>query len=209
MAMMKKRNIFVIGDSISVHYSSHLKALLNGRMEFGRVAGTRPAAQTEEPLGGNGGDSRQVLAFLLDEQSRGVRYDILLVNCGLHDIKVFPANPTTNVPRAEYEENLKKIIQVARALAEDVLWVRTTPVEDDRHNSRSAQFKRYHADEVAYNQIADTVMGGLGVPAIDLNLFTRNLGPDVWMDHVHYTDHPRALQAAFIAGHLFNRANLE
>lgn len=40
------------------------------------------------------------------------------------------------------------------------------------------------------------------VPVLDLYQFTLNLGEESYIDHVHYNEKVRALQAAFIAGSL-------
>jgi hypothetical protein len=66
-------------------------------------------------------------------------------------------------------------------------------------------FQRCEADVEAYNAAADRITREHGSALIDLFTFTHNLGPDVFADHVHFTDEVRALQAAFIAGHLYWR----
>lgn len=78
--------------------------------------------------------------------------------------------------------------------------MRTTAVEDERHNSRSKAFKRYARDLDAYNAIADDVMHRHGVGIIDLYTFTRSLGSEHFTDHVHYDEPAMQLQAAYIAG---------
>lgn len=45
-------------------------------------------------------------------------------------------------------------------------------------------------------------MADAGVPTVDLHTFTADLGPDLFCDHVHFTEPVRRLQAAFIAGWL-------
>jgi hypothetical protein len=63
-------------------------------------------------------------------------------------------------------------------------------------------FHRFAADCDAYNQVADEIMSAVGIPIIDLHTFTRNLGPDLYCDHVHFHESVRAQQAAFLAGWL-------
>jgi hypothetical protein len=84
----------------------------------------------------------------------------------------------------------------------DVVWVRTTPVDEAIHNQREMAFHRFAADCDTYNAIADSVMRLNDVPVIDLYSFTRNLGADVYCDHVHFHDHIREKQAANITGWL-------
>ena len=77
---------------------------------------------------------------------------------------------------------------------------------DERHNRLNTTFQRFEADVEAYNAAADRIMEEHGITTIDLFTFTRNLGPDVYGDHVHYTTEVRMQQAAFIAGHLYQGA---
>ena len=71
---------------------------------------------------------------------------MLLLNCGLHDIKCNPAahTPAPQVPLERYRRNIYDSITVAREKlgAKLVVWVRTTPVVDDVHNARSTEFHR-------------------------------------------------------------------
>jgi len=92
------------------------------------------------------------------------------------------------------------ILVEGQRLASQIIWVRTTPVIDERHNRLNTLFRRFEADVETYNAIADRIMREHTVPIIDLFTFTRNLGSDVYVDHVHFTDEVRAQQAAFIAG---------
>lgn len=190
--------LHVVGDSISMQYGPYLETMLEGVLLY-----SRKQAATSEPDSANGGDSRMVLAYLRGRLPQPPRADLLLVNCGLHDIKHIPGSSDTQVPLAAYEDNLRAIIVLGREYGARVVWVRTTPVVDEIHNSRSTAFKRYAEDVARFNAAADRVMAGHGVPSIDLHTFTCNLGPDVYIDHVHFNDAVRVQQAAFIAGHLY------
>ena len=53
-----------------------------------------------------------------------------------------------------------------------------------------------------YNAIADDTMRAFTIPSIDLFTFTGKLGPDLYVDHVHFHEHIREKQAAYIAGWL-------
>ncbi|NQT93062.1 MAG: SGNH/GDSL hydrolase family protein [Lentisphaerae bacterium] len=187
--------IYVIGDSISMHYGPYLQNNLRGAMEYSRKGG-----DGEE---GNGGDSSTVLSFLREEvQKGGIDADLLLVNCGLHDIKTDPATGARQVPIETYEENLRAIVETAAGIKPDLLWIRTTPCDEAVHNKPGAGFHRFAADCAAYNMVADGVMLEAGVPVIDLYTFTSNLGDDLYCDHVHLHEHIREKQGAFIAGWL-------
>jgi len=194
---MKK--IFVLGDSISMHYGPFLETDLRGMLEYSRKTDAGAAQQNlDKPQGANGGDSARVLAFL--RESGDIAADWVLVNCGLHDIKTNPVTGAKQVPLEQYRENLRAIAALVRS---KLIWIRSTPCDENVHNSRpKMEFHRYSADIIAYNQAADEIMTAAGVPIIDLYTFTLNLGPDLYCDHVHFKEPIREKQAAFIAGWL-------
>jgi lysophospholipase L1-like esterase len=198
--------LFVLGDSISIQYGPYLEQYLAGRYHYARKAGTELALQNlDNAQGANGGDSSQVLAYLKAMQANGgIPADVLLLNCGLHDLRTIPATDTKQVTPDTYEANLLAILETAREMGLKVVWVRTTPVVDEVHNAGrpDTEFHRYAADGEVYNAIADGVMRLSKVPSIDLYTFTRNLGPDVYCDHVHFHEPVREKQAAYIAGWL-------
>lgn len=196
--------IYVIGDSISIQYGPYLKQYLAGMAEYSRKEGEAEALlNLDRPQGANGGDSSMVLAFLkAAAQSGGIAADCILVNCGLHDFRRNPATRALQVTPEQYEANLREIVAVVRAMGRRMIWIRTTPCDEAKHNRPNMSFHRFAADNEAYNAIADRVMREAGVPSIDLHTFTRNLGPDLYCDHVHFHDPIRRQQAAFIAGWL-------
>jgi lysophospholipase L1-like esterase len=196
--------VYVIGDSISIHYGPYLKRYLAGIMDYGRKGGEEEALlNPDKPQGANGGDSSMVLAFLTAKAaSGGIAADLLLVNCGLHDIKTDPATGAKQAPLDQYRSNLEAIVGVARQMRLPMAWIRTTPCDEAVHNPRCSGFHRFAADNAAYNAAADEIMGRAGIPSIDLHTFTLNLGPDLYCDHVHFPEPIREKQAAFIAGWL-------
>lgn len=196
--------LFVIGDSISIQYGPHLERFLQGIYHYDRKrnSGSRKAeADLDQAAGANGGDSDRVLAYLRTRRAENpIEADVLVLNCGLHDIKVEGTGPR-QVPLDEYENNLKEILEESRQGGWKLIWVRTTPVVDEIHNRR-ASFQRHGADVVAYNAVADRVMGEAGVPVVDLFSFTEKFLPEGYCDHVHFTEEVRVAQAAFLAGAL-------
>ena len=197
-------NIYVLGDSISMHYGPYLQAYLDGVMTYSRKEGEEAALlNLDLPQGANGGDSGMVLSFLrAKEESKESIADILLLNCGLHDIKTDPLTGARQVTIDDYRANLKAILQVVGGMRTRPVWIRTTPCDEKTHNRADMKFHRFSADCNAYNQAADEIMERSGVPIIDLYTFTRNLGKDLFLDHVHFHEHVREKQAAFIAGWL-------
>jgi lysophospholipase L1-like esterase len=203
--MMTILKLYVLGDSISIHYGPFLQAYLKGVMEYSRKEGEEEALlNLDNPQGANGGDSSMVLSFLTAKaRSGGIDADLLLLNCGLHDIKTDLRSGRKQVPIIQYEDNLRAILKTVRGPRPKLIWIRTTLFDEAIHNSSGVGFHRYAVDCIGYNRVADRVMEESGVPIVDLCAFTLNLGSDLYCDHVHFHEHIREKQAAFIAGWLF------
>jgi lysophospholipase L1-like esterase len=195
--------LFVLGDSISLQYGPFLKEDLAGQFIIERKKGDSVAFRNLDiPNGANGGDSRMVLNYLrLKADDPGFQPDVLMLNCGLHDIKRQPANNKIAVDSLEYRNNLISIYKIVKKKHIPLIWVRTTNVVDSIH-IKNKEFRRYHNDLVAYNAIADEVFSHYNVPVADLYSFTINLGGNRFKDHVHYTPETCALQAAYLSGFL-------
>lgn len=200
---MHQHRIFIIGDSISIQYGPYLKALLPPRFVYGRKGGDDALRDLDKAVGANGGDSSAVLAYLRSLEVAGVlKADVLLLNCGLHDIKTDPVSGAKQIPIAAYEANLREVVAVGRRLCRSVLWMRTTPCDEAVHNSLQSTFHRFAADCLAYNAVADRVMAEAGVVSIDLHGFTSRLGGKLYCDHVHFLPEIQQAQAAYLAGWL-------
>lgn len=204
--MLKKTSLFVLGDSISIYYGPYLKAFLGQEFDYDRKRepGIRKS-DLNKPVGGNGEDSGKVLEYLAGLKKAGrLKFDRILLNCGLHDIKTGPKTGKKQVPLAEYRRNLKKVFRLLKSSGVKIVWVRTTPVEDRIHKAHCKSFNRYNRDVEAYNKAADRLAKAAGIPFIDLNGFTKALGGKLYADHVHFTRPVSRLQAAYIAGKLNN-----
>lgn len=195
--------VFVVGDSISMQYGPHLARFLAAAgVGYARKEGDAGAHVLDNPMGANGGDSRMVRAYLAARCTEpGFRPDVLVVNCGLHDLKRARPEGHLQVGPDDYRANLAAIADLAAGIGADLVWIRTTPVVEAIHNPRST-FDRRTADVAAYNAAADAVLAGRAALAVDLHAFTAVFGDAAFCDHVHFTEEVRALQGAFIAGAL-------
>jgi len=204
MAQEPAKSVFIIGDSISLEYHPYLVELCRGTFEYDRKGGAYDRSHfPADKIQPNGGDSRRVLSYLQDLSAAGdFRVDLLLINCGLHDIKSNPQTGEKQVPPDEYRQNLNKIADLAKSLCRHFVWIRTTAVDETRHNSIAKEFHRYEKDHALYNQIADEVMTAAGAAILDLCTFTQRLGADLYRDHVHFKPEVCAKQAAFVFGWL-------
>lgn len=192
--------VHVVGDSISMQYGPYLERYVAAFAAYSRKEGR--SRDLDRPEGANGGHSGQVVAYLEELAGRGEHYHLLLVNCGLHDIKRADAGAPCQVGTVDYAANLARIGELAQRVCGTFAWIRTTPVADGVHAQHAPGFVRRADDVRVYNRLADRAIIEAGARwLIDLHGFTAALGGDeVFCDHVHFTEPVRAAQAAFIAG---------
>ena len=70
------------------------------------------------------------------------RHTWLLVNCGLHDVKVSKENGDIVISQEAYRDNLQAILAIAPTIAERFAWIRTTPIDDERQCEISHRFQK-------------------------------------------------------------------
>jgi dienelactone hydrolase/lysophospholipase L1-like esterase len=168
--------VVLVGDSIRLGYASGVAKRLSGK-----------AIVISPPE--NGGDSANVLSHL-DEWVLRQKPDIVHLNCGLHDLKRSKADRHHQVELEEYAENLRRIVAGFRAGSDAVLvFSNTTPILDERHAKRGADFDRTEADVRRYNAKATAIMAELGVPVDDLHWVVEEAGSATMLglDGTHYT----------------------
>lgn len=190
--------IFLMGDSISIHYGPYLIKDLQGVADIDQ--------KKIETLNGkewsrNGGDSKRVLSYLRSKlEQPGFHPDYIILNCGLHDIGRDSIKHTIQIAPELYRRNLDSIFTLISQKNIRIIWITTTPVVDSIHNSRTKQLVRFASDLENYNRIAAEVTSQYKIPTVDLHDFTLTLGNDAYLDNVHYKEEIRPLQAAYIAG---------
>jgi len=87
-------------------------------------------------------------------------------------------------------------------MANKIIWVGLTPIIDEIHNSRKEGVLRYSEDVHAYDIAAKEIMAQYNIPCIDMYIFTKNLGTDIYLNHVHFKKEISELQATLIADYL-------
>jgi len=188
-AVRQYKLLYSIGDSISIGYLRHLVVPLAEHYTMAHCPG-------------NGGPSTWVRENLSDWMA-GYEADVVLLNCGLHDIMLQSGQPAT-LPD-QYGANLRDIIDDLTGLycSPRIVWCSSTPISDERHQA-FWPFERRNQDVVAYNQIADEVMAAAGIEAIDLYRLVVNNDPDALLaaDGAHFTDQGYQVLAEAIADYL-------
>lgn len=192
------KQLYLLGDSISISYGPFLETCLKNFFELSRKGGSpKDAVGHEDDPNYNGRDSQSVLLFL---ETTPPKTDLLLLNCGLHDIKVAPGQASCQVPLDRYRNNLHKIVSITNNLPCTTFWVNTTPVNDRLHNRRTdGGAYRYNKDVLSYNESAAQIMGQARIPVIDLYSYTLALGETSYRDHIHFTPSASHRQAIFLA----------
>jgi len=187
--MRRHKLLYVIGDSISLGYCPYLI----GRLQEAYVVLHAP---------GNSSSSANIVNNLEDWLA-GYEPDVVLFNCGLHDIKL-QSGQTATLPD-QYEANLQDIIDGLTGLScsPRIVWCSTTPVIDERHQAVKS-FGRRNQGVVAYNQIADEVMTAAGIETIDLYEAVVNNDPAALLaaDGVHFTEQGYQILAQAITDYL-------
>ena len=189
--MRNYKLLYSIGDSISLGYLQFLAIDLFDHYTVAHCPGCGTSDYVLEHL-----------AAWLD----GYELDVVLLNSGLHDIGRWPDE--LSVPLDRYEANLRRIVAHLQGLAGPprLIWARTTPVIDERHQAVQP-FVRRNEDVIAANRVADAVMAEAGLESVDLYgvAVAHNLGEILIADGVHFTNDGYRLLAEAIAGSVSTR----
>ncbi|MEM9365091.1 MAG: SGNH/GDSL hydrolase family protein [Planctomycetota bacterium] len=150
-------NVLLIGDSISIGYTLHVRKALSGRANV-----FRPKTNCGPTTRG----LEQMESWLTGRDWAAIHF-----NFGLHDLKYLgpqgqnlanPADPNSRqqVPPDAYRENLARIAKQVKATGAVVIWRETSPVPVGAKG-------RVPGDAAKYNAIARDVMLELGGIEID------------------------------------------
>jgi lysophospholipase L1-like esterase/dienelactone hydrolase len=168
--------VVLIGDSIRLGY-----APLVAKRLAGKAVVVSPSA--------NGGDSANVLRNL-DQWVIREKPAVVHLNCGLHDLKLAKKTKRHQVEPDPYQANLKQIVdRLRKETAAVLVFANTTPILDERHARRGADFDRSEADVCRYNDLAAAVLKPAGIPIHDLHAVVAqgNLASLLGPDGTHYT----------------------
>jgi lysophospholipase L1-like esterase len=183
-----KPQVLLMGDSIRLGYAPIVTKKLDGVAEvFGFPENGGDTNSTLKQLEGWVKDGKAPFAVTPPSGDRAPL--VVHFNCGLHDLKFGKKTEKHQVPLDEYEKNLRAIVAKLRERTPHVYFATTTPIIDDRHAGRKADFDRFDKDVKAYNERAVKVMLELGVPVSDLNRIVQD-GDSAKMlgkDGTHYT----------------------
>lgn len=150
--------VLILGDSISIGYTADVRSALKGK------------ANVHRPADNCGPTTRGLMS--LDKWLEGGKWDVIHFNHGLHDLKFVdekgqntsPDKGKMQVPLADYEANLVKIVERLKQTGAKLVFATTTPVP-------AGEPARKEGTEKAYNEVALKVMKAHGVAINDLHAF--------------------------------------
>ncbi|KAK2559642.1 hypothetical protein P5673_017725 [Acropora cervicornis] len=166
-----EKKCLILGDSISIGYSSYVAEMLEG-----------DCTVHHSPWSGDGGalDTNHVLKclplLLSSSVYEPVQYDAIIFNSGLHDY----------VPLSTYVANLRKIKKILLETGAVIAFATSTPVPFDKKINRKLQ---------KYNKAAKKIMADVEcIPVIDLYKTIIKDCEGVPLRHCHqFQDQPNVL----------------
>jgi len=141
--------VLLIGDSISIGYTVPVQKELAGKANVHRI-----------PINGS---STAVGLENIEDWLGNKKWDVIHFNFGLHDLKVTEGGGR-QVPLADYEKNLRKIVQRFKKAGARLIWATTTPVPDTPKQTPP----RVSSDVLVFNAAARKIIEDEGVPIDDL-----------------------------------------
>lgn len=182
-----KKNVLIIGDSISLGYTPYVKQALAEKADVFHNYGNARSTQ-------RGVDS---ISVWIDSK----KWDIIHFNFGLHDLchrneswKKDKVNGKYQVSPDKYAENLETIIKVLKNTKAKLIFATTTMVPSEEPGRKTE-------DVEVYNDIALKIMKKHGIKVNDLYRQSLTIHPEFGkgINNVHYTDKGYEKLSGFVA----------
>jgi lysophospholipase L1-like esterase len=175
----KLPRVLIIGDSISIGYTPHVKKMLKGKADVVHHRGN--AQHTGTGL------------KKLDQWIGKTQWDVIHFNWGLWDLcyrhpkskvqgKRDKANGTITTDLKQYEKNLEALVVRLKKTNAKLVWAHTTVIPEKEAG-------RIVGDAKKYNDVATTIMKKHGIAINDLHTLTKGFPTDHFKKpgDVHYT----------------------
>ena len=146
--------VLLLGDSIRRQSEKYVIQNLNDGIE---LSAPDDNCRSSEKVKNN-------LSLWLNKQ----QYDLIHINCGLHDIRYDPdSNGQPLATKAQYIDNLETIFTQLKKLNCTIIWATSTPFNEENHN-RLKESKRYLRDLIDYNAASVELAVNYGFKINDL-----------------------------------------
>ena len=200
-------NVLILGDSVSIGYTLQVKELLKGQANVFRPHspdGTRPINCQGTTFGiGN-----------IDSWLAGRKWDVILFNFGLHDLKHVDAETGINSANAadprqasveKYAENLEVIVEKLETTGARLIFATTTPVPPGVNNPL-----REPDAPVRYNAVALKIMNAHRIQVNDLfSLCQKQLEDLQHPANVHFNSAGNRVLAEQVAEAIQSALNMD
>ena len=177
---LKRPNVLLIGDSISIYYTDTVRRLLTSRADVFRT-----------PMGPG---KAETLFESLNEFLEQGKWDVIHFNSGLHD---FARKEGTDDDLQNYRKNLKIIVGKLRGTGARLIWASTTPVPKKAPAAATS-------DSLCrrYNATARVLMNEESIPINDLYNAVLPEHPRYWTapNNIHFN----VIGSAFIGRRVAN-----
>ena len=190
------KNVLIIGDSVSIGYTSYASPNVPELLSDVALAQHGPWDVSDGGAGTTGNGVACLDNWLVTQAQAPVTWDLITFNFGLHDLD------NATAAESEYMEQLVNITTRLQATGAKLLYITTTPYMPLRLLNNTV------VEDL--NAIANVVMAARGVPVLDLyTLVTDHCGAVPYEDcdwcrkhpcSYHYNPQGETPQAAYIAG---------
>ncbi|MHC4252056.1 MAG: SGNH/GDSL hydrolase family protein [Planctomycetota bacterium] len=171
--------VLIIGDSISLGYTPHVKRMLGGKAEVVHNRGN--AQHTATGL-------KRIDSWLGKQ-----KWDVIHFNWGLWDLcyrhpeskvqgRRDKVRGTITIRSEQYGKNLDRLVALLKKTKAVLIWAHTTVVPEKEAG-------RFAGDAAKYNAIAAKIMKKHGVAVNDLHKLTKAFPPSLFVapGNVHFT----------------------
>ncbi len=170
-------NVLIIGTSISIGYTPYVREMLSG------VANTYRIPENS--------NSTEVAMAKIDFWLGDMKWDVIHVNFGLHDLKYTFGDKQQDVPPAKYQANLRKLLRRMCATGAKVVWANTS------YYPEKCVPRRDVGDDALYNQLAEEVLKEFPQIIVDDQYSLTKANPDNQLpNNVHFKPEGYMQQAA-------------
>jgi isoamyl acetate esterase len=178
--------VALIGDSIRMNAEPFVRDRLQERFQL-----ISPHVNCES--------SHRVAEHIGEWVPRG-EFDLVHINCGLHDIRYDPGRDRPVSSPDEYAANLRKIFAHLASSGAAVVWATSTPIDEALHNANKPS-RRFRSDLLEYNRLSVSLARSFGFRIHDLHasLSKAPIENLLLVDGVHYNRAGNALIGQHIA----------
>lgn len=185
----KLPNVLLIGDSISMSYTTAVRKKLEGLANVYRAPD-------------NCRSTRQTLTAI-ESYLGQIKWDVIHFNWGIHDITHLnmsgkaapPPEGQPQIPLEQYRNNMQKLFKRLHETDANLIWASTTPVG----SKAEARGFRRNADVIAYNQAVSELLKKEAIRTNDLYSLVKPQAEKWLSDGIHFTRHGQSRLAKAVA----------